>query len=145
MAEPNHAPLRDNPDVTHERSDVDIRAILRFGVALILTAVVIHLALYWLLEQYENGAPRSAPVVSAPDTEEQIPPAPRLQIAPRRNLAETRAAEERKLTTYGWVDKEKQTVRIPIDRAMELLAQRGLPARKATRESRNGGEVKKQQ
>ena len=135
MAEPNHAPLRDNPDVTHERSDVDIRAILRFGVALTLTAVVIHLALYWLLEQYENGAPRSAPVVSAPDAEEQTP-APRLQIAPRRNLAEMRAAEERKLTTYGWVDKEKQTVRIPIGRAMELLAEPGLPARKQAEEER---------
>jgi len=43
-----------------------------------------------------------------------------------------RAAQERQLTTYGWLDKEKQTVRIPIDRAMELLAKRGLPARKQT-------------
>jgi len=48
-----------------------------------------------------------------------------------------RAAQERELTTYGWVDKEKQTVRIPIDRAMELLAQRGLPARNPVEERRN--------
>jgi hypothetical protein len=130
VAEHNHAPLRENPEVSHERSDVDIRAILGFGAALILTAIVIHLGLYWMLEHYEERSTRTAPAVSAPyAAEEQIPP-PRLEISPRRNLAEMRAAEERELTTYGWADKEKQAVRIPIDRAMELLAQRGLPARK---------------
>ena len=45
-------------------------------------------------------------------------------------LAAVRAAEEKVLQTYGWVDKEQKIVRIPIDRAMELLAERGLPARK---------------
>ncbi len=31
--------------------------------------------------------------------------------------------------SYGWVDQPAGVVRIPIDRAMELLAQRGLPTR----------------
>ena len=128
VAERNHAPLRDNPDVSHERSDVNIRAIVGFAVALLVAAIVIHVALYWLLEFYREEE-KPEPVVTAPRAEEQVP-RPRLQISPRTDLAEMRAAEERELTTYGWVDKEKQTVRIPIDRAMELLAQRGLPARK---------------
>jgi hypothetical protein len=143
VAEQERTSLHDNPDVSHEQSDVSIRGIVVFAVALLVVAFVIHVALYWLLEFYREKAPSPKPVITAPRAEEQIPP-PRLQISPRADLAEMRAAQERELTTYGWADKEKQSVRIPIDRAMELLAKRGLPARKQTRESRNGEEVKKQ-
>jgi hypothetical protein len=132
VAEHNHTPVRDNPEVSHERSDVNIRAIVGFGIALLLTAVVVHIALYWLLEYYREQSPPSARVVSPPKAQEQTTPQPRLQISPRNDLAEMRAAEEKELTTYGWLNEEKQTVRIPIDRAMELLAQRGLPTRKQT-------------
>jgi hypothetical protein len=135
--DPNRTPLRDNPDVSHEQSDVNIRTILSFGIGLVIVIVVAQIGLYWLLAQYEERSARSGRVVSAPDAEEQMPP-PRLQISPRNDLAEMRAAEDRELTTYGWVDKEKQTVRIPIDRAMELVAQRGLPARKQAEETGKG-------
>ena len=131
MAEHNHAPVGDNPDVGHEQSDVNIRAIVLFAVALLIAAIVIHVGLYWLLELYRAESPRETPVAGAPRVEEQVPE-PRLRISPRVDLDEMRAAQERQLTTYGWLDKETQTVRIPIDRAMELLAKRGLPARKQT-------------
>jgi hypothetical protein len=131
VAEHNHTPVRDNPEVSHERSDVNIRGIVVFAAGLLVTAIVIHLGLYWLLELYRAESPREAPVAGAPRVEEQVPE-PRLRISPRVDLEEMRAAQERQLTTYGWLDKEKQTVRIPIDRAMELLAKRGLPARKQT-------------
>lgn len=36
-------------------------------------------------------------------------------------LQELRDTETKELTTYGWVDKDKGIVRIPIDRAMDLL------------------------
>lgn len=41
-----------------------------------------------------------------------------------KNLAELQAADQATLTTYGWNDRAKGIVRIPIDRAMELV----LPA-----------------
>jgi cytochrome c oxidase cbb3-type subunit III len=44
-------------------------------------------------------------------------------------LAELRAAEDAALHSYGWVDRATGIVRIPIDRAMEVLAARGLPVR----------------
>jgi hypothetical protein len=34
------------------------------------------------------------------------------------------------LQSYGWIDQQKGVVRIPIERAMELTAERGLPVRK---------------
>jgi hypothetical protein len=113
-----------------------------FAAGLLAAAIVVHLGLYGLLEFYRAASTRTAPLEAPPRVEEQVRE-PRLQISPRTDLAELRAAQERQLTTYDWLDKEKQIVRIPIDRAMELLAKRGLPARKRAEESRNGGERKK--
>jgi hypothetical protein len=56
-------------------------------------------------------------------------PEPRLQIAPREDLRELRSREEAELHSYAWVDKTNGVVRIPIDRAMNLLLERGLPVR----------------
>ncbi len=55
------------------------------------------------------------------------PPAPILQIDPAADLRAFAHAEQERLTSYGWVDRQRKTVRIPIERAMELTAQRGLP------------------
>jgi hypothetical protein len=130
MAEHDSAAPQENPEVSHEHSDVNVRAILGFGVILLVAAVVIHIALYWLLQYYRDRSARQAPAVSTIPTEEQIPPGPRLQVSPPTDLAKLRAAEEKELQSYGWVDKETKIVRIPIDRAMELIAEKGLPARK---------------
>jgi hypothetical protein len=56
------------------------------------------------------------------------PAGPSLQPLPARDLAQFRAEEDLALGSYGWVDKEKGIVRIPIERAMRLLEERGLPA-----------------
>jgi hypothetical protein len=131
VAEHDSTP-RDNPEVSHERSDVNVRAILGFGLVLLIAAVVVHLALYWLLQLYSDRSAKGAPSVSAMHPEDQTPPPPRLQVSPPAELAKMRATEEKELQTYGWVDPETKIVRIPIERAMELLAERGLPARKQT-------------
>ncbi len=60
---------------------------------------------------------------------QQVPPSPRLQTAPQRDLYEMRRHEDSILTTYGWVDQKAGVARIPIDRAMDLLLKRGVPAR----------------
>jgi hypothetical protein len=59
------------------------------------------------------------------------PPAPRLQPDPRADLLAQRALEDALLETYGWVDKSRGIVRVPIERAIDVLAERGLPARPA--------------
>jgi hypothetical protein len=56
------------------------------------------------------------------------PPAPRLQVNPALDIHEHRKAEQAVLASYGWVDKGAGTVRIPIARAMALLAERGIQA-----------------
>jgi hypothetical protein len=55
-------------------------------------------------------------------------PSPRLQTDDgNQEIADLHAKEDLLLTNYSWADKSQGKVRIPIDRAMELLAQRGLP------------------
>src|SRR5947207_15393922 len=54
-------------------------------------------------------------------------PEPRLEDNERTELAPLRYQEEQKLNSYGWVDQNAGVARIPITKAMELIAQRGLP------------------
>src|SRR5262249_13572289 len=59
---------------------------------------------------------------------------PRLQANPRQDMRDLRESKDERLTTYGWVDRNAGVVRIPIDEAMKLTLQRGLPSRPATEE-----------
>lgn len=63
-------------------------------------------------------------------------PTPRLQDDDGNlDTADMHAREDLLLDNYSWVDRSKGTVRIPIDRAMELIAQRGLPVHQATEQA----------
>src|SRR5207253_2757810 len=66
------------------------------------------------------------------------PPQPRLETAEGESFAAYQAAEQQRLTSYTWVDRQSGTVSIPIARAMDLVAQRGLPARPAVNARDNG-------
>lgn len=55
-------------------------------------------------------------------------PTPRLQGDDgNQDTADLHAREDLLLENYSWIDRSKGTLRIPIERAMELIAQRGLP------------------
>ena len=56
-----------------------------------------------------------------------LPPAPLLQASPEAEMDEMLAAEERELSSYGWVDRERGIVRIFIDEAIDRLVAEGLP------------------
>ena len=60
---------------------------------------------------------------------ERPQPTPALQTQPFKDLYMLRREETQRLDSYGWVDKDGGVARIPIDRAMEVLLQRGLPVR----------------
>jgi hypothetical protein len=125
-----------NPEVAHEPQDVNVRGILIFGAALLVSAVVIHLILWWMLDYFavrENKAePKSHPLASE---RQQLPPEPRLQGMPGHEEAaptemqKFSTREEDVLNSYGWVDQKAGIVRIPIEQAKKLLLERGLPVR----------------
>jgi hypothetical protein len=120
-----------NPEVHHEHSDVDIRAIFGFGAALMVVVGVVSLLMYVLFGYFtsRDGVPAPAEYPLAASQRHREPPEPRLQTDPRQDLADLRAKEEELLGSYGWVDKNAGVVRIPIDAAMKLTLQRGLPSK----------------
>jgi hypothetical protein len=120
-----------NPDLNRETSDVNVVSVAGFGAGLIVAAAFIHF-LVWLLFMYfsTREAQRVAPQFPlATGQIERLPPEPRLQTNPREDLRDLRAQEDAVLGSYGLVDKDRGVVRIPIDEAMKLIVQRGLPAR----------------
>jgi hypothetical protein len=73
---------------------------------------------------------RNPPVVSPlAQTLPEQPPEPRLQNIPAADLQKLQMTEQEILSNYAWIDEKGGIVRIPIERAMDLLAERGLPVR----------------
>ena len=115
-----------HPQVGHETTDVNIWAIGRFGAGLAVLCVLTLVLLFGLFRYFQ--ARENTAAVSTKDPASRFPQ-PQLQRTPQIDLIEIRDAEDQLLETYGWVNKDKGVVRIPIERAIELLAQRGLEAR----------------
>jgi len=119
------------PHAGYEKSDVSAKAIMWFAIAMVIAAIDMYVGL-WLFERglnriYPEGGPASR--IGQPRIE---PPPPRLQSSPTAELQELRAAEEAVLSSYGWVNRDAGVIRIPIERAIDLTSQRGLPARQQT-------------
>ena len=119
----------------HEASDVDFSSVMGFGAGLAASALVVSLIVWALFLYFAGQAARHGSTVDRL-TQPQgltLPPQPRLQTDPRGDLLALREAEDRTLTTYGWVDRNAGVVRIPIEQAMRLIVDRGLPSRAARR------------
>ena len=120
----------DNVDVHHEESDVNIRAIFGFGAALLAVGVVVHVLILLLFNFFDARAtPQAQAAYPLAVGQEDRRPEPRLQEHPREDLSALRDREDEALRSYGWVDRNAGVVRIPIEQAMRLTLERGLPAR----------------
>jgi hypothetical protein len=117
------------PEARHEHADINIWAIGRFGIALAVLCVLSMGLLFGLFRYFSSQVGGPVPVTRI-DARTK-PPAPTLQEQPVMDLREMRTAEDQVLNSYGWVDQPHGVVRVPIGRAIDILAQRGLPARPA--------------
>ena len=119
------------PENRHEHRDVNVFALGKFAIGLIIVTVFcvgLVAGVFQYLLHREGGIPASRMESPAQDAR-QLPPEPRLEETPARDLGEMREAESKMQNTYGWLDQSAGMVRLPIDRAMDLVVQRGLPAR----------------
>jgi hypothetical protein len=128
------------PAVGHEASDASPRTVVITLAGLAVGAMMVALLVYgifWYLADHPLSSPRPNPLA---ETEtQQMPPQPRIEEHPAVELKDLRSQEEKILTTYGWTDKDKGIVRVPIDRAMELRLQQGFPTKPGSqREKQNG-------
>lgn len=116
------------PKEGYERQDMSVRLIGTFLGGLIVTVCAVFLMMWWLFGYYRTSADRQSAPISPLAEVRQIPPEPRLQVHGAADLKAFETEENAVLHSYGWVDRKAGVVRIPIDRAMKLLAERGLPA-----------------
>jgi hypothetical protein len=158
--EPFHAPEPDEvyaPGV--EPDHINVRAILGFGIGLAVVAALAHVAMlgmYWMLDRQHVADQPARVFPMAADEDARRPPEPRLQggvhtdnagrlvpeiedternAGPKEALRELRGEEDQILGSYSWVDRNAKVVHIPIDQAMKLTLQRGLPARQQSGEA----------
>ena len=119
----------------HETRDVNVRAVTRFGLG-IGSGIIVAVFLMWFLfdrfaaREARRATPREPVAASNPQKQ---PPEPRLRPDPVGDLAAFRAQEDAMLTGYAVSQTEKGIVRIPVERALELVAKEGLPSRKQER------------
>lgn len=118
----------------HERTDVSVKgiAIAGLGIALFVLAVLGLSVLMGrgfgaVVKERDRQRLRQEPGSSSLATTGDRYDGPLLQVLPEDELAAMRAADAKKMSSYSWEDKPGGAVRIPIQTAMQLLAQRGIP------------------
>lgn len=105
------------------------RQVAVLGLGIIALAALVLAVTAGLLCYFEHREASPALTRSPLAEPQPLPPEPRLQVAPSADLEELRAEEDARLSSYGWIDREQQVVHIPIDRAMDILLEKGLPVR----------------
>jgi hypothetical protein len=144
MSNPTH-PANSSGNGGYERRDIGSAGVLYFLAGLAVAGFLVYfivMGLYSYLEKRSEAeqVPVNPLVTNAPadtrklsvdykDYLKQNFPSPQLEIDERNQLDKIRTDEAQTLATYDYIDQKAGTVRIPIDRAMDLIAQRGLPVR----------------
>jgi hypothetical protein len=123
----------------YDRSDLGARGIIGFLIGLALTVMFIHLLIYGFVKAYARFEPKMLTRTSAIVVpERQLGPkgdpatrfpAPQLQADEVGDLNKYREAVEIQLNSAGWIDKNAGVAHIPVERAIDLVTQRGLPVR----------------
>lgn len=130
MADQDEIPHLHTTDAhVHEGSDVSIRGLAVFLAGLTITMVIAGAVMVWLFGVFLRQA-EEADLSPSPLAESSSPAPPRgplLQVAERYDLRVHRDAQEKLIRETAWIDRQQGVVRIPIERAIELTAERGLP------------------
>jgi hypothetical protein len=129
----------------YEHQDLQPSGILYFLLTIVVVVVICLFGLRGLFAFLDHREKALQPAVNplvtnvptdtrriAGDADEYLKkafPDPRLETDERNQLNKETVREEGLLYSYGWADEKAGTVRIPIDRAMDLIVQRGLPVR----------------
>ncbi len=132
MHSPSTEPTKNPSGADFADRDIPVGKIMLFGFYIALFTAVSFVALRFIWLAFDRESHRADEAVSAFVRESRVlPPQPRLQVDEPATWAQEFARQKAMITGYEWIDQKAGTVRIPVERAMDLLAERGLPARPA--------------
>lgn len=144
-----HSPSHGAHDLetgNHEPDEIAFGGILKVGAvltAVTLASYIVVLGVFWLFDRQAIANEPSPVYPMAVGLGERLPPEPRLQTVPKEDLRILIESQHQALEGYAWVDKNAGVVRIPIEQAMKLTLERGLPARAAAADTPAGREAAK--
>ena len=114
-------------DTTHEPRDADTINLAMLGL-LVFFIIGVSLLVCWIMLRYLNAGRNTVQPTQAKYAEAVAGfPQPQLITQPESERRRVQLDQEAQLKTYGWVDRKAGVARIPVERAMQLLLERGLP------------------
>jgi hypothetical protein len=116
------------PEENYEHSDANVGGVLKSAIWLAALLVVVFLSMRWTFNKMSEMEPMGAAASPFVDSR-QMPPAPRLQVDPQKEISDYCATQAASLNSYGWKDSKAGIVQIPVDRAIDLMVEHPLPAR----------------
>jgi hypothetical protein len=127
----------------HEERDVHVGPIVILGIVLLAGTALSLLLMDWTFDYLNAQEDRAQREPASLLRAENPPPPPRpaFQMYPAAELREVKAAEKAHLASYGWVDRENGVALIPVERAMEIVAEGGLPELAALNPEANDDET----
>src|SRR5271155_498615 len=108
-----------DPGRGFEERDANVKGLLQFAFWLAVVLAVTLVGIRWTFDYFKRAEPlgqTASPLVTT--TQRMLPPSPRLQTQPHRELADYCTAQQQEVTTYSWVDRQTGVVHVPVDRAM---------------------------
>jgi hypothetical protein len=126
-----HSDVATDDNRGHEPAEIRVRTTVLWGAAYVGLVGVALILTAWLFGFLRSESLRhETPQRQAVGVQEAAA-GPRVFTNQSSQLERLREDEDRQLSTYGWVDRRIGIVHVPIDRAMELLVEHGLPAPKS--------------
>jgi len=109
--------------------DIPVGKIMLAGLYITIFTILTFVGIRFLFLHFDRSHEQAQQAVSAYIGQRVLPPEPRLQVDEPKTWQQQLAIEKAQTETYAWVDQAAGVVRIPVERAMEIVAQKGLPAR----------------
>ena len=109
-----------------ETTDFNLKYIVYSAAALLVGLAVVLAGATWVFKTFVKHDEREQVIRSEVQPVQVGPREPKLQINPEQENQEYLAEQRQTLSTFGWVDQGSGIARIPIDRAMDIVAQEGL-------------------
>ncbi|MBS1704259.1 MAG: hypothetical protein JST40_00180 [Armatimonadetes bacterium] len=116
----------------YEHRDVNFKTTGNSGILLTLAVFgfcIMAFGMFWAIDFFEFKQNPTSRSENTSPARNELPPGPLLQsnITTKRDIADLRKAEQKQLTTYGFVDPGKGIIRVPVSRAMDHIAEEGVP------------------